>query len=382
MKGLAMSQSGQEIRGVVLPGAPVFDKLCAFALLEMVRGQEFTEDDIEFFGNQYPEPDDFRRWQATGRVVVDVGTQKYQARDDVAYGREAPKTSATHWVAEDFGLMSDPVVAKLVDTCTRNNNLGDLRDMGNRSIVYLLRELYSIVDDEDRQIRHPFDVLSLAVPVIKAWIRARRLAADTAAQEPLWLADLLGQLGGDRRAWTIGGYLCDLVSTGASEADVRASLKTWLDVRCQVIAFLDFIQDEGHRVLQDTDHVEFLNGRAVEIHTKFTPIARFMLKRDEERSRQAPFLLVMAVKQGNVAILTRGGTNFDLAWLASELQKRPGESDIWVYVKRKSGSCVLNGGLGRKAEPTKLPLAGIRRLIVDAYYRGQRQQKQQPRNAR
>lgn len=342
-----MSQQNQTVRGVVLPGQPVFDKICALWILLYATGQSLQDFVLEFCPKQTPSDEDYRRWERSGMVVVDVGKFSYH---------QTGHASAARRVAEMLFVIHDPTIAHLVALCDENNRKAILKNMGKKSVTYLLREMHKLGYE-------PAVVVEEVLKVIDSWVavRGKGVVDDKVMSESVMLKGMINRQDGEYRQFTVGGYLRDLDLLKADLATLVAASQKWERIQEQVEAGLALVQAEADKILVSPETVRFMDGKGIQFLSNDDRIAR-------EFIRRGTFEVVMAVTDnGRVAIQTSGRGLTDMKSVAAEFVRR-GEKDVWFFDPRLgTKGALLNGSRSQHdAKPTAIPLAEIREILTKA----------------
>lgn len=161
----------EEVKGVVIPIRPTFDKIVALWLIFHQLGKQVP---IVSYSTSTANDPKLVPWREHRYYLLDVGENKYQARGT---------GSAVETVCRDFDI-TDPILLSLVAVANRNNATGYLKSYSssqattpegeiwsfdgqsiktsqlNWSCVWLLRDAYKVGVDVNQVILHVFGLLN------------------------------------------------------------------------------------------------------------------------------------------------------------------------------------------------------------------------------
>jgi len=357
----------KNVTGAVLPHRPVFDKIAALAIVVAekfgnITKQIIKEFPLEFREDQHPSNATWQRWEREGKLVIDVGHQKYQLLE---------KGSASTVMVSTLDI-SSPVLLRLAEIADKNNRTGYLKE-SSHSVVWILREMYKLGYQKLDVVRGVLDVISM-------WLLTEECLADESKQtrsgssffeEPA-LTDFIKALTKNKPReeayyadFTIGQYAINLwLVTDDTPEKIIEKCNFFLEAESRARA------EEANldKIFDATPKVKFADGRGVLLHTCNEMLGRWCLKHKNYS--------IVAVRtrpnEGNVVILTRGSQNqINLRWLAGVLvllehhAQRDQRRGRWFYDERINA--LLNGTVGHHVPATKIGddnLVGLISLLV------------------
>lgn len=336
----------REVRGVILPEQPTFDKVAAmYVLLYALDLREPAGFPMRFYGVDIQDST-LQSSINEGFYPLDVGSNKYQHRGT---------GSALETVVRDFDL--DPTVdeslARLIEVVNRNNQTGYLKSRP-QSLVWAIREAYKVGEDRGVVVTEMLNVVDVwfrttdGEPLVREWPEASDFRT---------LDEVLPYLKDTTQELTLGWYVRQKFELGDLAGEIRDRAKWWLRV----------FRSARKAEKKTAEDLEFTFRKEFEI---LDGLPAVVVESDDQRAgrqliRQRYAVVVVRRKSGNVAVLSNQRSRLDMSQVAIRLNEldtqRGSPSGIWFYDERIQA--VLNGSFSWRQPATRLSIEEIIEVI-------------------